>query len=322
MKIRSNKSTALRIGFAGTPDFAAQSLQALLQGKYTVIAVFTQPDRPAGRGRALSMSPVKQLANKYQIPVHQPQSLQDAVAITELKALSLDLLIVVAYGLILPAEVLNAPLMGCWNVHASLLPRWRGAAPIQRAIQAGDQQTGVCIMQMDAGLDTGPVLHRISSTIQANETGGSLHDRLAQLGSQALLETLSAADHGELMEAEVQPDKGICYAHKLSKADARIDWNQPAEVIERSIRAFDPWPVAWAMLDSERIRIFSARVLPTTTEQTPGSILRVSETGIRVACGVDQLEITCLQKAGGKKISAADYYNANQQNVTKLQVKT
>lgn len=321
MKRSLDNAAPLRIGFAGTPNFAAQSLTALLQSQHRVIAVYTQPDRPAGRGRALSMSPVKQLANEHQIPVYQPQSLRDSGAITDLKALKLDLLIVVAYGLILPAEVLETPTMGCWNVHASLLPRWRGAAPIQRAIQAGDQQTGVCIMQMDAGLDTGPVLHRISTPIAANETGGSLHDRLAQLGSQALLETLSAADRGELANAEVQPDKGISYAHKLSKSDAKIDWNQPAKAIERSIRAFDPWPVAWAMLNSERIRIFSAQVLPETAEQTAGNILAVGEAGIRVACGQGQLEITCLQKAGGKKITAADYYNSSQHNASKQQVK-
>ncbi|MCF6224987.1 MAG: methionyl-tRNA formyltransferase [Xanthomonadales bacterium] len=311
----------MRIGFAGTPDFAAESLQALLQSKYQLVAVYTQPDRPAGRGRSLSMSPVKQLAEQHQVPVYQPQSLRDTDAIAELKALKLDLLIVVAYGLILPQEVLNIPSMGCWNVHASLLPRWRGAAPIQRAIQAGDQQTGVCIMQMDAGLDTGPVLHRISTAISANETGGSLHDRLAQLGSQALLETLSAADREKLAQAEIQPEQGISYAHKLSKADAQVDWHQPAEVIERSIRAFDPWPVAWAMLDAERIRIFSAQIIATTSDSTPGTILAISETGIRVACGVGQLEISCLQKAGGKKISAADYYNASRQSAGKQQVK-
>jgi len=322
MKRSFDNAAPLRIGFAGTPDFAAQSLTALLQSQHRIIAVYTQPDRPAGRGRALSMSPVKQLANEHQIPVYQPQSLRDSGAITNLKALKLDLLIVVAYGLILPAEVLDTPTMGCWNVHASLLPRWRGAAPIQRAIQAGDQQTGVCIMQMDAGLDTGPVLHRISTPITANETGGSLHDRLTQLGSQALLETLSAVVRGDLANAEVQPDKGISYAHKLSKADAQIDWNQPAKVIERSIRAFDPWPVAWAMLNSERIRIFSARVLPESAEQTAGNILAVSETGIQIACGEGQLEITCLQKAGGKKITAADYYNSSQQNTNKQQVKS
>ena len=219
----------------------------------------------------------------------------------------------VAYGLIVPPEALTAPTIGCWNIHASLLPRWRGAAPIQRAIQAGDEETGVCIMQMDEGLDTGPVLQCISTKITDTETGGSLHDRQAALGGQALLEVLQAHSLGQMPTAKVQAEEGVCYAHKLSKAEAQIDWNQTATVIERSIRAFDPWPVAWATLADERIRIFSARVLPETANQAPGTILSVSEAGIRVACGQEQLEITSLQKPGGKRISAADYYNSQRQ---------
>ncbi len=311
----------LRIGFAGSPEFAAISLHALVENQHHVVAVYTQPDRPAGRGRALQMSPVKAFAEKYQIPVYQPQSLRNEDALKELIALKLDLLIVVAYGLILPTDALNAAKLGCWNIHASLLPRWRGAAPIQRAIQAGDEQTGVCIMQMDAGLDTGPIIHRLSIPIGANETGGSLHDRLATLGSQALLETLHAHKQGELPTAVAQSADGICYAHKFSKAEAEIDWSLPATMIERSIRAFNPWPVSWAMLDGERIRVFSATALTQTTTTSPGSIINISETGIRVACGSEQLEITQLQKSGGKQISAADYYNSLQQKQSQQQAK-
>ncbi|MBE9548486.1 MAG: methionyl-tRNA formyltransferase [Proteobacteria bacterium] len=310
MNPSSIDKSSLRIGFAGTPDFAAVALQTLLENQHQVVAVYTQPDRPAGRGRALQMSPVKQLASRHQIPVFQPQSLRDEAALVELKALNLDLLVVVAYGLILPEEALNTPTMGCWNIHASLLPRWRGAAPIQRAIQAGDAETGVCIMQMDAGLDTGPVLHRLNTVITSSETGGSLHDRLATLGGQALLEVLQAHHCGQMPGAQEQAEQGVCYARKLSKAEAEIDWNQSADAIERSIRAFDPWPVAWAMLNNERIRIFAAGVLPETATEPSGSIVGVGEEGIRVACGQGQLAITSLQKPGGKKISAADYYNA------------
>jgi len=313
MQAKAANNNSLRIGFAGTPDFAAVALQVLLEDRHQVVAVYTQPDRPAGRGRALQMSPVKQLASRHQIPVFQPQSLRDEAALTELKALNLDLLVVVAYGLILPEEALNAPTMGCWNIHASLLPRWRGAAPIQRAIQAGDTETGVCIMQMDAGLDTGPVLHQLRTAIATNETGGSLHDCLAALGGQALLEVLQAHGCGKMPTARKQAEEGVCYARKLSKAEAQIDWTQPADGIERSIRAFDPWPVAWAMLNDERIRVFAARVLPESATEPPGSILELGEDGIRVACGRGQLEITSLQKPGGKKISATDYYNAQRQ---------
>ena len=321
MSTQPPKDTPLRIGFAGSPEFAAISLHALIENQQHVVAVYTQPDRPAGRGRALQMSPVKALAEKHQIPVYQPQSLRNEDALNELKELKLDLLIVVAYGLILPIDALNAAKLGCLNIHASLLPRWRGAAPIQRAIQAGDEQTGVCIMQMDVGLDTGPITHRLSTPIGATETGGSLHDRLATLGSRALLETLQAHKQGKPPKPVAQSNDGICYAHKFSKAEAEIDWTLPAEVIERSIRAFNPWPVSWAMLDGERIRVFSATVLAQTTTASPGSIINISETGIRVACGSGQLEITQLQKSGGKQISAADHYNSLQQKQSQQQAK-
>jgi len=300
----------LKIGFAGTPEFSSSVLAALLHSRHQLLAVYTQPDRRVGRGQKLGSSPVKQLALQHDIPVFQPDNLETEAALQELEGLDLDLLVVVAYGLILPPAILAAPKMGCWNIHASLLPRWRGAAPIQRAIQAGDEQTGVCIMQMDQGLDTGAVLHSLSTPICANDTGASLHDRLAALGSQALLETLSDYDHGELGAAIAQADVGITYAHKLSKAEAQIDWQQPAEVIERSIRAFNPWPVCWTELEQQRLRVFAAKVLVETANQPAGEIIGISENGIRVACGQGQLEITQLQKPGGKRISASDYFNS------------
>ncbi len=303
-------SPPLTIGFAGSPEFATSALAALVQSRHQVKVVYTQPDRQAGRGQKIATSAVKQLALAEEISVLQPHSLKAPAAVDEFQALQLDLLVVVAYGQILPPSVLNVPQLGCWNIHASLLPRWRGAAPIQRAIQAGDKQSGVCIMQMDQGLDTGPILRQCAIDLDTDETGGSLHDRLATLGSQALMETLSVYDHGELSPAVAQAEAGATYANKLTKAEAQIDWQQSAVDIERSIRAFNPWPVCWAQLQQHRIRIFAAQALTTTAEQAPGEILSIDETGIRVACGQGQLIITHLQKPGGKQISARDYYNS------------
>ncbi len=300
----------LKIGFAGSPEFSTSALSALLHSRHKLVAVYTQPDRGIGRGQKLAFNPVKTLALEHNIRVLQPASLKSQAAQDELQSLHLDLLLVVAYGQILPPAVLQAPRLGCWNIHASLLPRWRGAAPIQRAIQAGDEQTGVCIMQMDEGLDTGAVLHQLSTKISTTETGGSLHDRLAILGSTALLETLAMYDQGKLPTATRQAETGISYAHKLSKAEAQIDWQQPAEVIERSIRAFNPWPVAWAEIAGQRLRIFAARATAETTDHSVGEIISISESGIRIACGQGQLEITQLQKPGGKPISAKDYFNS------------
>ncbi len=300
----------LKIGFAGSPDFSTSALSALLQSRHQLVAVYTQPDRGVGRGQKLTFNPVKKLALQHDIKVLQPASFKDQATQDELQSLQLDLLIVVAYGQILPPTILQTPRLGCWNIHASLLPRWRGAAPIQRAIQAGDQQSGVCIMQMDEGLDTGAVLHQLSTAISATETGGSLHDSLATLGSTALLETLSMYDQNKLPSPTQQAETGISYAHKLSKAEAQIDWQQPAEVIERSIRAFNPWPVAWAEIDGQRLRIFAARAITANTDQPVGEIISVSESGIRIACGQGQVEITQLQKPGGKPISAKDYFNS------------
>ncbi|NLB13651.1 MAG: methionyl-tRNA formyltransferase, partial [Gammaproteobacteria bacterium] len=246
---------SLRLLFAGTPDFAVPSLRAALQGG-DVLAVLTQPDRPAGRGRQPQASPIKQVALEHDVPVLQPQTLRDADVQAQLAAFAPDLLIVVAYGLILPQAVLDIPRFGAWNVHASLLPRWRGAAPIQRAIEAGDTETGVCLMQMEKGLDTGPVLLRAATPIHPDDTGGSLHDRLAQLGAETLANGLAQLRQSDAtLPSEVQDHAQATYAHKLDKAEAKLDWQQPAAWLARKVRAFSPWPVAEALLAGERLRI-------------------------------------------------------------------
>jgi len=302
-------SESLKIIFAGTPEFAATSLQALIdQGKHQVIAVYSQPDRPAGRGQKLLPSPVKKVALEHQIPVYQPLSLKTPEAQEELKALGADLMVVAAYGLILPKAVLDTPRLGCINVHASLLPRWRGAAPIQRAIAAGDQETGITIMQMDVGLDTGAMLHKLRTEIQPDDTGGSLHDRLAELGAQALLESLENLTERQA-RAEPQDDSLATYAHKLDKDEARIDWRRPASEVARLVRAFNPWPVAFTEDQGERIRIWSAEVVSGSADQPAGTILARERDGVVVACGQDALKITQLQLPGARAMSVADFIN-------------
>ena len=300
----------LNILFAGTPEFAASTLQALLDSEHRICAVYTQPDRPAGRGRKLKTSPVKALAEGRGIPVRQPPSLRDAAAQAELAAFAADIMVVVAYGLILPKAVLETPPLGCLNVHASLLPRWRGAAPIQRAILAGDRETGVTIMQMDEGLDTGDMLLKTHTPIADDDTAQSLHDRLAVLGAEALLETLRGLQAGTL-QAQPQDDSQATYAAKLDKAEARIDWQQPASVIDRQVRAFNPWPVAFTRYHGENLRIWQARPLDETSDATPGSIVAESRAGIDVACGEGQLRITRLQLPGGRPLDADAFLNAH-----------
>ena len=300
---------SLRIVFAGTPDFAVPSLRAAAQ-RNEIFAVYTQPDRPAGRGRGLTASPVKLEAIKRGIPVLQPESFKSELSRDALRALKPDLMIVVAYGLILPQAVLDIPAYGCWNVHASLLPRWRGAAPIHRAIEAGDSQTGVCLMQMEKGLDTGPVLLKQTLTIGENETGGQLHDRLAQLGAQTLADGLGLLRAGMRPVRLPQPNEGATYARKIDKAEARLDWSQPAQALANKVRAFNPWPVAEAELAGERIRIHGAIALPLAHGSTVGSVLAAGREGIDVACGEGALRIRVLQREGGKAITAADYLNA------------
>jgi methionyl-tRNA formyltransferase len=299
----------MKIVFAGTPEFAVASLRAAARHQ-EMVGVYTQPDRPAGRGRGLMPSPVKLEAIARGIPVFQPESLKSEQAQQQLRDLQPDLMVVVAYGLILPKAVLAIPTYGCWNVHASLLPRWRGAAPIQRAIQAGDADTGVCLMQMEAGLDTGPVLLRQHTPIQAGELGGSLHDRLAELGAQVLSDGLGLLRAGLKPIAQPQPEQGVTYAHKLDKAEARLDWSQDAQVLERTVRAFNPWPIAEAQLAGERVRIHGAVALADNQGKAPGTLLAAGRDGIDIACGQGALRLRVLQREGGKAITAADYLNA------------
>ena len=300
----------MRIVFAGTPEFAVPSLRAVLD-RGEVVAVYTQPDRPAGRGRGLQASPVKIEALARGIDVLQPETLRTQVSRDALRALKPDVMVVVAYGLLLPPKILEIPRHGCWNVHASLLPRWRGAAPIQRAIEAGDRETGVCLMQMEQGLDTGPVLLCQKTPVGADETAGQLHDRLARLGAQTLSDGLGLLRAGIKPVAIPQPtDDRVAYAHKLEKTEAKLDWTHPADVLARKVRAFNPWPMAEAMLEGERVRIHAARPMALMHKLPPGRLLLAGKTGLDVACGEGALRITMLQREGGRAITAADWVNA------------
>ena len=309
----------LRVVFAGTPDFAASSLAAVLDSEHEVVAVYTQPDRPAGRGRKLTPSPVKQLAQEHGLPVVQPASLKDADDQAELAALNADVMVVVAYGLLLPQAVLDTPRLGCINVHASLLPRWRGAAPIQRVIEAGDSVSGVTIMQMDAGLDTGAMLYEVRTPITSRTTGGDLHDRLAIQGANALIHVLDNLDNGSL-EATPQPEEGVTYAAKLSKAEAELDFSQPAEQLARKIRAFNPWPVAWCTLGNDRLRLLMASVEQGEQPPSPpGTLLEHGDDHLRIACGEQGQEVLCVSRAqlpGGKAMAVRDLLNARQTSLT------
>ena len=302
----------LNIIFAGTPDFAAQHLQALLQSQHNVIAVYTQPDKPAGRGQSLQASAVKILAEKHQIPVYQPKSLRKSEAQEELRALNADVMVVVAYGLILPLAVLQAPRLGCLNVHGSLLPRWRGAAPIQRAIWAGDKQTGVTIMQMNEGLDTGDMLHKVYCDIAPTETSTSLYNKLAEIAPSALIEVLDGLEQG-LFKAEVQEESLSNYAEKLSKEEAKLDWTLSAEQLERCIRAFNPWPISYFVTQDSQgkpqtLKVYQASVLPHQ-DKPCGTILAADKQGIQVATASGVLNLEQLQPAGKKPISAQDLLN-------------
>ncbi|TZF82919.1 methionyl-tRNA formyltransferase, partial [Cognatilysobacter lacus] len=294
----------MRIVFAGTPDFAVPCLRAAAQ-RNEVVAVYTQPDRPAGRGRGLTPSPVKKEALLRGIPVLQPENFRAAVSKAALRALHADIMIVVAYGLILPQSVLDIPVYGCWNVHASLLPRWRGAAPIQRAIEAGDSETGVCLMQMEKGLDTGPVLLSQSLAIGADETGGQLHDRLAELGAQVVRDGLGLLRAGIRAVPQPQPEEGVTYAHKIDKAEARLDWTRPARELANKVRAFNPWPMTEATIADERVRLHGAIALDETTSAAPGTIVRAGRDGLDIACGDGVLRVRVLQREGGRAITVA-----------------
>lgn len=293
-----------RIIFAGTPEFSVAPLQALLDSEHQVVGVYTQPDRPAGRGRKLTPSPVKQLALSHNLPVFQPDSLKPAETQAELAALNPDIMVVVAYGLILPQVILDTPKLGCLNIHASLLPRWRGAAPIQRAIEMGDSATGITIMQMDAGLDTGAMLYKTAIDIQPTDTAQSLHDRLSPLGAHALLETLSRLNQ---LKPEAQSDHQACYAAKLTKAEALIDWSQSAAQIVRRIHAFNPWPMAFTHFDGQPLRILKAEALEGPRHQNPGEMILLEKLGVDVMAGEGLVRITQLQPAGKKPMSAYDF---------------
>jgi len=300
----------LKIVFAGTPEFALTALGALHQTDHKIVAVYTQPDRPAGRGRKLTASPVKQFASEHGIPVYQPATLRDAEAQAILASHHADLMIVVAYGLIIPAAVLTMPQYGCMNIHASLLPRWRGAAPIQRAILAGDEEAGVTIMQMDEGLDTGDMLLKMSCPIHTDDTAASLHDRLAELGAKAMLETLITMQAGQL-QPEPQDDSLSCYAAKLNKAEAQIDWQLSATELDRQIRAFNPWPVSQTTWQHKTLRIWQAELVDESSDLPVATVLQTSSAGIDVVTGNGVLRLTKIQLSGGKPMSASAFLNAH-----------
>lgn len=301
-------TTSLRIIFAGTPDFSARHLQALLTSEHQVIAVYTQPDRPAGRGQKLQPSPVKQLALQHDIPVYQPASLKTADAQAELSVLNADVMVVVAYGLILPVAVLNTPKFGCINVHGSLLPRWRGAAPIQRAIWAGDIQTGITIMQMDQGLDTGAMLSKVRCNIESDDTSASLYEKLALLGPQALLDALNNLPVLQ-QQAEVQDNQFATYAEKLHKEEGLLDFSKTAVALSREIRAFNPWPGSYISLPQGNVKIWQVTDENIVQTQPAGTVLSADKQGIRIACAEGSLVILQLQPPGKKPMSVSEFLN-------------
>lgn len=302
-------SQSLRIVFAGTPDFAARHLAALLSSEHEVIAVYTQPDRPAGRGKKLTASPVKNIALEHDIPVYQPENFKSDEAKQELAELNADIMVVVAYGLLLPQAVLDTPRLGCINVHGSILPRWRGAAPIQRSIWAGDAETGVTIMQMDVGLDTGDMLKIATLPIEATDTSASMYEKLAGLGPDALVDCLADIAAGTAV-AEKQDDELANYAKKLSKEEARINWNDDAAHIERCVRAFNPWPMSHFEAAENSIKVWQSRVAEQTSDKPAGTILQADKTGIYVATGQGVLVLEQLQVPGKKAMSVQDILNS------------
>jgi len=305
-------STSLRIIFAGTPDFAARHLDALLSSGHQVVGVFTQPDRPAGRGKKLMPSPVKVLAEEHGLPVFQPASLRPQENQQLVADLNADVMVVVAYGLILPKVVLDMPRLGCINVHGSLLPRWRGAAPIQRSLWAGDADTGVTIMQMDVGLDTGDMLYKLSCPITDEDTSATLYDKLAELGPKGLIDTLQQLADNRV-QPEVQDEALVTYAEKLTKEEARLDWSLPAAQLERCIRAFNPWPMSWLEIDGQPVKVWQASVIAGPVNAAPGTIVEANKQGIQVATVEGILNLESLQPAGKKAMSAQDLLNSRRE---------
>jgi len=304
--------------YAGTPAFAVPALEALIDAGYRVVAVYTQPDRPAGRGRRLRASPVKTLALEHGLVVEQPESLRDPAVQKRLAGHAPDVMVVAAYGLILPAAVLGMPVHGCLNIHASLLPRWRGAAPIQRAIEAGDEQSGVCLMEMAAGLDTGPVVACRSTPIGAEDTASTLHDRLADMGAELLADKLDDWLSGRI-DARDQPEEGVTYADKITTGECRVDWDETADVITRRVRAFDPWPVMRCQRDHAPLRIWAARALPgPAATGVPGEILTVSDEGIDVQTGDGVLRLLRVQAPGGRAQAVADFLRGHTMHVGEI----
>ncbi len=297
-----------RIIFAGTPDFSVPCLQVLIDSQHEVIAVYTQPDRPAGRGRKLQASPVKKLALEHNIPIYQPKTLKNPEAKVILQNLAADLMVVVAYGLILPKAVLDAPKLGCVNVHASILPYWRGAAPIQRAIMAGDKITGITLMKMDAGLDTGDILAKVECDISPEDTGQSLHDRLSRIGAEFLAQHI---DMIEKLKPNPQSDELATYAHKIEKIEAKLDFSQSAKILANKVRAFNPSPVTQAEIAGMTLRIWQAHAVDEISNQPAGTIVRAEKQGIDIATGEGILRLLKVQKAGGKPITVADFLNAH-----------
>ena len=305
----------LNIIFAGTPDFAAYHLQALITADFNVIAVYSQPDRPAGRGKKLTASAVKEVALANDIAVYQPENFKQAESVEQLAALNADLMIVVAYGLILPNSVLTTPRLGCLNVHGSLLPRWRGAAPFQRAIWAGDKETGVTIMQMDEGLDTGDMLKKVSCPIDADETSASLYAKVAKQAPAVLIETIKQLQAGQLT-AQKQDEGAATYAKKLSKAEALINWNDQAEFIDRCIRAFNPWPISYFEWAGQVIKVHKASLVNAVSTATAGTILEVDKKGIQVATGQGVINLEVIQLAGKKAMPVQDVLNSRRELFT------
>lgn len=305
-----NKKHDLRIIFAGTPEFALPPLQALIDEDCNIAAVLTQPDRAAGRGKHLRASPVKQLALENGLQVIQPESLFDAGWQQKLADMQPDLMIVVAYGLMIPAPLLDLPRLGCWNIHASLLPRWRGAAPIQRAIEAGDRETGVCLMQIEATLDTGPVYQCQSTVIKKSDTAATVHDRLAEMGARVLINCIDLAASGELPQPVKQDNALAVYARKLSKAEAELDWNQPADVLHRRVQAFNPWPVAWCVLGGQRLRIWKSDIVSSDVDNKPGQ-LSTDDNALIIGTAEGSLKILEIQREGGQRMLSGQFLNAH-----------